>query len=669
MSVYQNNGKPLSQQALYQQKLRQGVYDSPGKPSVGVSSNASDTAALLAASSDLTVKPSYERTKAAPEAHTAALAAKKSETKAWSRTSTDPHADAAAASAKIAPTSSVAPELGLPAAYNKTSVYNQAMTNSTNSMTSRSTPDKLVSKHGLAGKPAAPAAPLNIGKISQLADQNSSLLINKRFNPENDYRSGINSSKVDPSAATAAATAPNLMRHGSGHTDAVSSQRRTQTFQASDVVDAALLAAASAKASERLNSISLASDLDIKQRAQVYSKALAAAQRDSEARMKDHKSGMVDLGGGLSLPISEVDKLANLIVQPVLDDLGTKADAQRDTDAKQKRKKFELLQLHQKSKKEDEERKVAEKAEREQAKQERLAGHEQDKLEEDEKVKQFEAEKLAIVGEKEKELEELKATHAAEQEELLKTKTENEARIEEEESKLIADRKEELENMQAEKDEILRPVNEELEVETGKLNELTEQRDSVKAEYEETQKLNDERAAKVAEMKKKLESLAESIEQHNTLLLEIIPKREALDTEVGELEEKSAAQLLNAGQSKTELDKDVSDLEKQKEAYTSAKATTKKDILAAHEERVIDAHKINNELPEHLKETIHEDKLLDTGSLFSVEKKKHVAEVPEVKPVKAERDTAKHRKSFREKLSGMKHSFLPSSKSSENSGQ
>lgn len=627
---------------------------------MGVSSNASDTAALLAASSDLTVNPTYERSKVAPEAHTAALAAKKSDTSSWSRTSTDPYADAAAASAKAAPASAAAKlDLGVPSSYNKTSVYNQAKANSANSMTSRITPEKVVSKHGLASKTVPSSSPLNIAKISQVADQNSSLMINKRFNPENDFRSGINTSKSD-SAATAAVSAPQLMKHGSGHSDTVASQRRTQTFQASEVVDAALLAAASAKATERLNSISLTSSLDIKQRAQVYSKALAAAQRDSEARLSNHKSGMIDLGGGLSLPVSEVDKLANLIVQPVLEDLGLKAEAQREIDAKQKRKKFELIQLHQKAKKEDEERKLSEKAEREKAKEERIAAHEQEKAAEDEKVKEFEAEQLAIVADKEKELDDLKTAHAEEQDGLLKEKTDNEARIEEEESKLIADRKEELEKMQAEKDEIMKPITDELEVETGKLTELTTERDSVKAEYEEIQKINDERAAKVAELKKKLEETTQAIEQHNALLLEILPKREALDTEIGELEESSAAQLLNADQAKQELDKETADLEREKLEYISTKATNKKDILKMHEERVADAHKINNELPEHLREPIDDKKLLDTGSLFSHEEPVKVVQTEKESPA-VFTEKAKRRRSLREKL---KHTFLPSSSSS-----
>ena len=70
----------------------------PSGTIVGVNSNASDTAALLAASSDLSVQPSYVRSVA--EAHTAALAAKQQEIKAWERGQEDPDASAAASNAK-----------------------------------------------------------------------------------------------------------------------------------------------------------------------------------------------------------------------------------------------------------------------------------------------------------------------------------------------------------------------------------------------------------------------------------------------------------------------------------------------------------------------------------------------------------------------------------------
>lgn len=665
MSAYQNNGKPLSQQALYRQKLRLGAYDGPGKPSVGVSSNASDAAALLAASSDLTVNPSFDRTKPAADAQTAALIAKKPETAAWTRTSTDPYADAAAAKAKVTSPSVTQLELGVPASYDKSSIYSRAKTNSSQSMTSRSTPEKAVSKHGLASKQTAPASPLNISKISLLADQNSSLMINKRFNPDQDYRSGIISVKDEATAAQAATASAQLMKHGSGHSDAMSSKRRTQLFQASEVVDAQLLATANAKAAERLDSINLVTNTDLKQQVQLYTKALQAAQLDSEARVSARKSGMIDLGGGLLLPASEVDRLANLIVQPVIDDLGAKADAQRETCEQQKRKKFELGLLHARAKKADEERRQAEKVAKEKAKEARIADHEARKFAEDEKVRQFEAEKLAAVEEKAKELSDLKATQAQEQEELLRGKDENEKSNEREELGYIDERKTELETLQIEKDGIMKPIKEELEAESEKIKEMSSNREAIRAEYEEAQKLNNERAAKVAELKKRLEEAERNLQHHNELAAEIISKREALDKEVAQLEERCASQLLNADQSKAELDRDVCDLEKQKQKNREAKAATRIDILKAHEERVSDAHKINNELPEHLRKPVDEQKLLDTGSLFSKEEEdvERVEQVQRIS-VKTKPDSFKRKRSLREKLSDVKHSFMPSSKSS-----
>lgn len=659
MSADQSNYRPLSQQALYQQKVRLGVFENPSKPMLGVSSNAPDAAALLAASSDLTVHPTYERPRAAPEAHTAALAAKTSKVTVLLRESTDSYAEAAAVSAKVTPAQPTQPDLGVPT-YDKTSVYNQAKTNSVISMTARSSPEKSVSKHGLTSKNIPTSLPLNIGKISQMADQNLSTLIGKLFKQEKANLFRINSAKSESAASAAFAFAP-ASKHDSGYTDAQTAQRKLQTFQASDVVDAALLAAASAKATERLDSINLANSAELRQQAQMYSKALAAAQKRSETRLSSNKASMIDLGGGLSLPAAEVDKLASLIVQPVLENLGQKAEAQREFEAKQKRKRAELVQLHQKAKKEDEERKIAEKAVREKAKKERAAAHEQSKAAEYEKVRQFQAFSRAIAEEKQKELDDLKAMHETERAEHLKIKTDNDARINEKESGLIAGRKAELEKMQAEKDEELKPINKEAEEESAKLKELTTERDRVKAEHDEKQNANNEWAAKVAALKKKLEKTNKVIDQHNSALADIMPKCEALESELRELQGLCEAHLLNDEQAQKELCKEISDLEKLKSELTQSKSTHKKDILSLHQERVADAYRINGELPEHLRETVDENKLLDTGSLFSVEAP--VANAASTEP--ASRDV-KRKKSLRSKFSIKL--FLPSSRSSSSAG-
>lgn len=96
-SVYQTNGKPLSEEAIYKAKLKYGVYNKPGAPMVGVANSASDSAALLATQTDLSVHP-YKRDLSS-EAATAALIAKTdSAPKAWKRENFAPDAEYAAIS-------------------------------------------------------------------------------------------------------------------------------------------------------------------------------------------------------------------------------------------------------------------------------------------------------------------------------------------------------------------------------------------------------------------------------------------------------------------------------------------------------------------------------------------------------------------------------------------
>lgn len=627
MSVYQQNGRPLSQQALYQQKLRQGVYNYPGRPIVGVNSNASDAAALLAASSDLTVRPSYERLQVAPEAQTAALAAKKEKISAWTRDNTNPLADAAASSAKSSgPVAGPKLELGIPDTYNKGSVYRVATENSTSTMTSRTTPEKSVSKHGLASKTSTiTSASLNIGKISQIADRNSSQLLNTRFNPEQDYRSGIPTAPAEhltadeEKLAAQSAGRSLTMKHGSGYSDSVSLQKRTKTFQAVDVVDATLLAAANKKAAERLNSISLTEPTNLREQAQIYSKALATAQKNSEERLKAHKSGMIDLGGGLHLPYSEIDKLASLIVQPVLADLSSKATAKRESDEKARLKQAELLTLHQKSKVEEFNRKLQEKADRKQAEKERIEANEERKKKENDEYASYQAERNNEVEGKAGELTQLEEKYAGEKEVLLKEKQDNEDRIQEEESALIQGRKEELDKMQSERDEELKPTLDELEVETVKLKELTDSKTQLDSEVEAGEKLREEYEAKIAELKEKLEQTKADIDSHITELEETTGKRETTDNEVEELKANKVSEEQSAEEAHKELNEQLAQLEKEKEEHLATKASHKNEILLHIDEQVKDEHKINKELPEHLRTEVDESKFRDTGSLFSAD--------------------------------------------------
>lgn len=97
-SVYQTDGKPLSTEAIYRAKMKYGVYNNPAKVSLGVDPSASDTAAILAANTDLSIH-AYHKDLSAEAAH-AALIAKPEQITGWKREHIAPEAEHAALSAR-----------------------------------------------------------------------------------------------------------------------------------------------------------------------------------------------------------------------------------------------------------------------------------------------------------------------------------------------------------------------------------------------------------------------------------------------------------------------------------------------------------------------------------------------------------------------------------------
>lgn len=592
-SVYHTDDKPLSDAALYQKRLKLGVFQSPGAPIVGVNSTASDAAALLAASADLNVRPSYERNSVAADAQTAALAARSD-----SFASNRPE--------------SLKSELGVSReSIDPSSIYKRA--SSLSSTTSKNIPSR----------PTSSNASINISKINQLANKNSTKNLNSRFNPEQDYRSGLKSSPSelnDDEEELAASGAAASLKHGGSLTNSVSAQKRTKTFQAVDVVDAALLSAASKKAEERLGSLNAINQVDLKAQAQLYSKALVAAHKRSEERIANNKAGLVDLGGGLSLPMSEIDKMATLIVQPVIADIHKKANIQREQDVVDSEKRAELKNAHKKYQAEEAERKVKEKQDREREHQERISANEGRKRDEDNKYTEYQTGRHGEVDEQTEGLKSLKEEHAQQKEELLKTKQEKEDAIKEEETGLIQGRKEELENLQAERDEEIKPLLDELEEESKKLNELTDEKNKWTEEVDEAQKLHDENEKKVAELKAKLEETHSGILQYENDLEEAKERRGKADREIAVLQDSHKKDLSEHEEAHKDLNTRLAELNKQRESYHHEIEQHKKDILREIDQQVEDEHKINNALPEHLRSEVDESKFRDVSELFGERK-------------------------------------------------
>lgn len=618
-SIYQSNGEPLSKEALYKQKLKQGIFNSPGAPSVGVNSNASDTAALLAASTDLSVKPSYERS-IAPEAQDAALAAKLDKIYQWSREYADADAASAAnaglygngsSAGKLNSMTSNSSKLGVPPLKNG-AIYAAANKNSTSTMTSRINPDKDY-RSGLL--PKTSSSEFNINKISSVANSNSSRTMDSRINPTLDSsRSGLK--KQDP----------------------------TKSFQATDISGKYLLSAANAKANNRLNSLSAYGDPeDFKAKAQLYANALTIAQKRSDERVAQNKSGLIELGGGMTVSQQELDRMASLIVQPVLDDINSKAQTQRDTDKANKDKKMELIRKHDQAKREEYQAKQQEKADLEKAKQERIQKNEEEKLLKTKEFEEYQEQENAKVSAKYEEVNQQEKELAAKREELLAQKQENQDKIDAEEEELINGRKQELEEMQNERDEEIAPLLSELKAETEKLTELTSSKNELSEEVGELDKLNQEYTAKLKELEESLAKTETEIEETTKQVEEADSKMNDTNKEVEDLSKSTEENLKDVNAQLGTLDGELEELTKTKESHMNAKLSQKEEIKKHMQERVKEEHEINRELPEHMRKDVNEKHLLDTSSIFSDEPVKSDPEpkVKEAEPAKAKEEVGK----------------------------
>lgn len=632
MRAYKTNGKPLSAEALYHQRMRQGTYATPGVPTVGVQSNASDTAALLAASSDLTVKPSYERLSVALEAQEAALAAKQQEVKAWKRERVDPNADSAAAFSLTHPEYGLevdepvsASVLGVPQLKLST-LYQAASKQLTSTMTSRINPEHNPSRKGLSTSGSGRTQSLNLGKITAVATQNSNKSLSSRFNPGLDYRSGLLANKgseyldalEEDLAAEGAAASLKL-------SSVYSNKRNPHTFTAASVVNAKLLDAANLAANERLKSLSSLNSgkaRDFKAEATAYAGALALAQKRSEERIKSYQNKEIYIGGGKTISQAELDALASRIVQPVLEDITKSAEDARQKDAEESKHKANLVILHQKARDDEAAAKLQEKQDLEAAKQERIVENDLKMQAENVKYDEYQTARHGEVDQKNTEFIALTQKHDEEREALLAEQREEDGKVDAEEEEKKTARNTELEEMQSERDEEIAPLLEELKEESAKLAEITERKEGLSEEVDGLQTQNDEATTKLEELKAKLEAAEAEIEEFKGKNETSQAELDELTTEVGNLKTSSAVLLALHATSNKELDDDIEKLSKDKEEKAQQKIDQKKEIKDELDLKVKEEHKINEELPEHLKKTVNESKIKDTASLFTVETNK-----------------------------------------------
>ena len=223
-SVYQTNDKPLSNEAIYRAKMKYGIFNNPARVSIGVDPSASDTAAVLAANTDLSIN-SYSKELSSEAAH-AALIAKPDSVVGWKRNRVAPEAEYAAMSAKSMKfpfdnfdTSSTAINDDAAAAVSvlkKTpkNVAREALNDlyefddvrsgkvtlskfqdvkSNNSLKNLNI--KQDNRGGVKTSNLAieKTRSMNIGNITKNASKAADELLNKRLNPEKNHRSGLKS--------------------------------------------------------------------------------------------------------------------------------------------------------------------------------------------------------------------------------------------------------------------------------------------------------------------------------------------------------------------------------------------------------------------------------------------------------------------------------------------
>lgn len=635
MSVYQQEGRPLSQEAIHQRRLRQGIYTTPTTPTRGVSLNASDAAALLAHTADLTVRPAYERPRAAPEAHTAALVAK-------APRAATPEAPelgvgayhkgtvyrAALALALRVPTFTLELGVGAYLASLMGAVYSAALRNLARLMTLRVLPEKLAARHGLAG--GAAAEPVDYARLQAAAEGNTAGLIAQRFNPDVGFRHGVRTDTPQPATHTLSST----------FTAGQAAQRRTQLFAAVDVVDLTLLAAALARAHKRLEALAAQDLAELKRQVRLYAQAFDAAQKKLDERMRLHRAGEVDLGGGLKLPIHQVDRLAALVVQPVLEDIDRRAREQRESDLAAATRKAELRAEHERAKAEDAQRRAADKAAREHARVERIAANEARKKDADVAYGDYQTGRHGEVTAKHDEHAALVRQYAEEKAALEQEHAAHTARIGADEEALVQGRKDELAQMQRERDDELAPTLELLRRETEQLQQVTGERDTLKSAVEELEAAHAAHEQRLAELREQLAAAESGIGAVSELLESTAAQRKDAELHVAQLEQEHAAQLELALAAHADLDAGIAELELQRAEHTEAKKHHRGEIEAHIERQIKDERKINRALPEHLQEDVELARFRDVGSLFSKEtepkpepkRMESVAEAAETKP-------------------------------------
>lgn len=663
-SSYQTTGKPLSKEAEYKARLRQGVFKQPGARTVGVDSSASDAAALLAASSDLSIHP-YKRDLSS-EAATAALIANPKISIEWHRGEHSGDAELAALSAKPESVTSKrsanhlssdaaasvlrAPSIAKrnldhiyePSAIGVKGTYTPAEFDALRKAAERNAERFVHDRHnpvldqqrsGLSTATQKQLKQTDYRNLEALARGSATSNVHIRSNPaELDHRSGLKTSlqyqdvAVDLSKINAAATesarksisrrmsasqtgVSQLASHGA--TASLSSKsimpdlaaQERSSLAKNTLVDKSVLAKAILNADQTLAKL----ETDAHTKGLFTSrewniKAIEIAQANMAKRQTN--AGKIDLGGGLFMSMDELNRMAEGVVRPVLTDIDTKAGAQRDADTAHEKRQLDLKSKQRAAREEKKRLKQEDKARKEEEKEARRQEHEAEKDAELAKQTEFQNRKKDELQEKQNELDTQTAQEEESKVELLREKQEKEDVIaENEESSRVAHAKE-LEDLQKEKDDEAAPIVEQLDAETNVLNGLVTKRETAAA-------FASEQSQRAAFAQDKLDVLTRELQEVDELLAKATEEAATAEAEVEKSNPETDAFVAEKQQEKKDLEAKEAEMIAERDRLETSKVELQKekeDKLAeleiakkeAHEEEVA----INEALPSHLKKEV-----------------------------------------------------------------
>ncbi|KAH3673190.1 hypothetical protein WICMUC_003808 [Wickerhamomyces mucosus] len=482
-SVYQTDlDKPLSPEALYKAKLKYGIYQSPSRASIGVpsSSNASDTAALLAASTDLTVKP-YQRT-IAEDAQTAALFAKGKTINAYKREVAE---DATSASSKALSHSKRSPTITTETS-SKISTSSSAAASSVLTRTAAKSIGSLASGSlaslyefdAVRNGTIKQTASINLSKITDSSKLKAQKAVDERWNPGKDYRSGLQTEPklTDAQLADFAGSAALAIKD---YEIPEEEHLKARAIFKNSLIDAKVLAQASLNADKTLKSIDQGlSSRDLFLNPEFNKAALAIAQLHYEKRSVAY-NGKVNLGGGLFMTQEELDNIARKFVDPVLESIDKTATLQREKDARELAEKQERERIHHEAKEAEKKAKLEEKRAKEEAKLQRRRELEEEKSRQQKAKQELENLKKDELKKHESILSSKQKEEVRKREELLAKQKAEEERISKEAKEAQEQRDAELQKAQDERDTKLEPILDELKKESDKLNVLNEERNAL----------------------------------------------------------------------------------------------------------------------------------------------------------------------------------------------